>query len=245
MKHFKNVVITIFTAAALLLFVISLYAASNGETINVFLDRQLSILYNSKKQTMHDINGEQVFPILYDGTTYLPTRALCDLLRIHIEWDEVNHAVIITDTQAESVNDMQYLKMAAEYALTQIPVIEEQQKYLFGKVNAKEVNETQVGFLYARVNNFEYAVTYRGYKIFHYAVDYLPNDAALVIPAAGEWEITDDGWYADKRPLYLIFNDIDNLKIVGEFICEFTPQGNSKQFYMDFDSWLEKTIANK
>ena len=71
------------------------YAASNNETIQVLLNRNLTITYRGEAQTMSDVNGNQVFPISYEGTTYLPIRAVSNMLDIPIEWDGSANAVHI------------------------------------------------------------------------------------------------------------------------------------------------------
>ncbi len=47
---------------------------------------EISIIYNGEKQTFKDANGVVVYPIIFNGTTYLPVRALSNLFEASITW---------------------------------------------------------------------------------------------------------------------------------------------------------------
>ena len=85
--------------------------AIDNETINALLNRKLTIKYNGVEQSMKDANGDTVYPISYNGTTYLPVRAICNMLGVDIEWDEQTNTVSISDV---------FLKLAEEYTSNRI-----------------------------------------------------------------------------------------------------------------------------
>lgn len=47
-----------------------------------------------------DINGNSVKPFVYDGTTYLPVRALCNLFHKNVVWDNGTKSVFLSDKEA-------------------------------------------------------------------------------------------------------------------------------------------------
>ena len=68
---------------------ISAFAAEN-ENITATLDRRIKVTYNGELQTFTDANGKFVYPIVHEGTTYLPVRAVSNLVNLPVEWDGAN-----------------------------------------------------------------------------------------------------------------------------------------------------------
>ena len=54
-----------------------------------------TIIYNSTKQSFTDANGKTVYPVVKDGTTYLPIRALCGMLNIPVEWNGTTSSIYL------------------------------------------------------------------------------------------------------------------------------------------------------
>lgn len=79
--------------AMALCLVVGAYAASNNETISAVLNREVTITYNGEVQNFKDQGGNPVYPITYNGTTYLPVRYVCDLLGVAVEWDQAANTV--------------------------------------------------------------------------------------------------------------------------------------------------------
>ncbi len=48
----------------------------------------VAIVIDGVKQTFYNVNGQQVHPILYEGTTYLPVRAIGELMGKNVDWNE-------------------------------------------------------------------------------------------------------------------------------------------------------------
>lgn len=61
----------------------------------VLLNKQISITYEGKPMAFYDANGNRVYPITYDGSTYLPIRALSALFDTKIKWDEENRTIYL------------------------------------------------------------------------------------------------------------------------------------------------------
>ena len=73
---------------------VSVFAAEN-ENIDAVLDRRIKVTYNGELQTFTDANGKIVYPIVYEGTTYLPVRAASALVKLPVRWDGENYTVVL------------------------------------------------------------------------------------------------------------------------------------------------------
>ena len=73
---------------------VSVFAAEN-ENITPLLNRDLKITYNGNFQTFTDVNGNIVYPLSYNDTTYLPVRAVSSLVNLPIAWDGANYTVVL------------------------------------------------------------------------------------------------------------------------------------------------------
>ena len=69
-------------------------ARNAAETIEaVYSD--IKLIVNGTAVTPRDANGKEVEPFIYDGTTYLPVRAVANALGQAVDWDESTHTVMI------------------------------------------------------------------------------------------------------------------------------------------------------
>lgn len=70
-------------------------AATSTEKIEALMNYGIQIKYNGVAQKFTDVNGKQVYPISYKGTTYLPVRAVSGLVGLAVDWDGANNTVIL------------------------------------------------------------------------------------------------------------------------------------------------------
>ncbi|MBQ9314674.1 MAG: hypothetical protein IJ220_06785 [Clostridia bacterium] len=75
--------------------IVSSFTKGNNETIKALLNRDIKIYYNNKVQTFIDATGKAVYPLSYNGTTYLPVRAVSNLFGLKIDWDGVTNTIKI------------------------------------------------------------------------------------------------------------------------------------------------------
>lgn len=66
-------------------------------TVTVTLDRGMRVTLDGAAQTFRDANGQAVYPLVYNGTTYLPVRAISGLVDLSIEWDGTTNTVRLTE----------------------------------------------------------------------------------------------------------------------------------------------------
>lgn len=69
-------------------------ADTGYKNINVWYGAAITI--NGELFIPTDNNGKTVQPFIYEGTTYMPMRAIIEALGANIEWDANNKVVIIT-----------------------------------------------------------------------------------------------------------------------------------------------------
>ncbi len=107
------------------------YAASNNENISALLNREITITYKGEAQSFQDANGNTVYPITYNGTTYLPVRGVSNLVGLPVSWDQATNTVKLgtdekqpvylvkqpsgkPDSRAWIINDPEQLKFAGD-----------------------------------------------------------------------------------------------------------------------------------
>lgn len=96
----------IFASAALAIGLgIGAVAASVVKDIKAQLRPDFTVVIDGKKQNFKNVKGEKVYPILYEGTTYLPVRAIGELMGKTVYWYEDEKRIELTDKQAATVTD--------------------------------------------------------------------------------------------------------------------------------------------
>lgn len=57
-----------------------------SQTVPALLNGSITVTLDGAAQTFHDAQGAVVLPLTYNGTTYLPVRAVCGLVGLPVEW---------------------------------------------------------------------------------------------------------------------------------------------------------------
>lgn len=91
-----------FILLACLLLGIGAVAAVNSEEITALLSRDIKVEYDGKTQTFKDANNKKVYPIVYNGTTYLPVRAVADLFKVSVDWNNETQTVILGQDKSKA-----------------------------------------------------------------------------------------------------------------------------------------------
>lgn len=74
--------------------VTALAAGTVYKTITVKYD-DIQIVLNGEKIEPKDADGQTVEPFIYEGTTYLPVRAIGEALNLEVAWDEASKTVTL------------------------------------------------------------------------------------------------------------------------------------------------------
>ncbi len=73
----------------------SVVLAANTTTLYNVVTNGVKIVVDGMKLNPRDANGSRVEPIIYNGTTYLPVRAVADALGKAVYWDGPNYTVYL------------------------------------------------------------------------------------------------------------------------------------------------------
>ena len=86
--------------------------AVEGERKTVLVQerKDFTIIIDGEKQTFRSSDGERIYPLLYDGSTYLPLRAIGQIMGKTVEWDNDTKTVTLTSegftvTDADTFGD--------------------------------------------------------------------------------------------------------------------------------------------
>ncbi|WP_261304683.1 copper amine oxidase N-terminal domain-containing protein [Paenibacillus andongensis] len=78
----------IFSAAA------GVYAGANLQEIKAYLNNDIKVKVNGNVVQLLDAQGNVVTPITYDGSTYLPARAIASSLNVAVDYDAESNSVL-------------------------------------------------------------------------------------------------------------------------------------------------------
>lgn len=88
-------------------------ASGTSQKITATLEPGIAITVDGVPQQFFDANGNRVYPIAYNGSTYLPLRAVCqDVAGFKVGWDQA------TRTAAIAVDGVDLLDTQRAYYLT-------------------------------------------------------------------------------------------------------------------------------
>lgn len=96
-KNIKSFVLGAVLMLVVYILAVPVFGASITEKIEI-MQGGIKFIVDGKEQICLDVNGKEVPPILYKGTTYLPVRAIADLFKKAVAWDGKNKIVHIGET---------------------------------------------------------------------------------------------------------------------------------------------------
>ena len=94
----KTVSILCGALVAISCFSLGTFASSTLQEIKAYLNHGITVKLDGQEQIMYNANNERVYPISYEGTTYVPIRAVSNMLGVDVEWDGRNNAVLLGET---------------------------------------------------------------------------------------------------------------------------------------------------
>lgn len=86
-------------------FVLGAGAAGVAQRIQAELRPDFKIVIDGTTRTFKNAQGETVSPILYNGSTYLPLRAIGELMGKTVNWDENTLTVTLSPKSGSTVTD--------------------------------------------------------------------------------------------------------------------------------------------
>ena len=101
---YRKALLTLAIAVALMgAFTLGTKAADTLEAISAYLNYGITVKYNGETQSMTDANGAPVYPITYNDTTYLPVRAISNMLGVSVDWDPDTQTVLLGGAENDAV----------------------------------------------------------------------------------------------------------------------------------------------
>lgn len=89
MKKFLTV------ALAIVLFCLGVGAANVAQRVQADICPHFTVIMDGEKQTFTDANGTEVYPLVYNGTTYLPVRSISNLIGKNVFWDAATSTITL------------------------------------------------------------------------------------------------------------------------------------------------------
>ena len=100
----------------------------------------LLVMYNYAIQTFQDANGMIVYPIIYNGTTYLPIRAIADLMKEPVAFDNQTKVIAIGDGEDSTIDTSQSDDVTTKTALQILTEFYNEETMLYDESTAKIMN---------------------------------------------------------------------------------------------------------
>ena len=105
MKHKKLISALVLTLVLLCGIAIGAGASGTLQEIQAFLDPTITIKLEGEAQTFLDAKGNRVYPITYQGSTYLPVRAVAGLAGLEVNWDQATRTVELGEAKGVDLID--------------------------------------------------------------------------------------------------------------------------------------------
>ncbi len=74
-------------------------AASASTAVTAQLDPNVTVQIDGTTRTFYNVQGQEVHPIVYMGTTYLPLRSIGELMNKNVDWNNATNTVTIGGTR--------------------------------------------------------------------------------------------------------------------------------------------------
>ena len=79
--------------------------ALEANLVNLNVQMGVNLYMNDKGFIPRDVNGNETYPFIYEGTTYVPIRAIAELFNASVNWDASSNTVsIVTSGEKAKLN---------------------------------------------------------------------------------------------------------------------------------------------
>lgn len=81
---------------------VTVFGNTTMQEIIAYLNYSINIVVDGETKELKDAQGNRVYPISYNGTTYVPIRAVSTLLGADVKWDSVHGNIVLTSNNTEN-----------------------------------------------------------------------------------------------------------------------------------------------
>ncbi len=75
-------------------------AAQEAVRVTAQLCPHFTIVVDGKTESFYNAQGQEVYPLVYQDTTYLPLRAIGELMNKNVNWDQSNFTITLSGTRS-------------------------------------------------------------------------------------------------------------------------------------------------
>lgn len=97
----KTLAIPVVISVFLLGFAAGTGAQNTVQTVSAYLNQTIKMTLHGEAFTPQEVNGTQIKPLIYDGRSYLPVRAIAEALNIPVDWDQATKTIKLGEEPPE------------------------------------------------------------------------------------------------------------------------------------------------
>ncbi|WP_068775875.1 stalk domain-containing protein [Paenibacillus sp. FJAT-26967] len=104
----KKAFVSSIVASSLLFGSMGVFAAGGIEKIQAYLNHDIKFQVNGKSWVPKDSDGVKLAPVVYEGSSYLPARAVAEALGAEVKWDDDTQTIYIKSGSGSSTDGIPY-----------------------------------------------------------------------------------------------------------------------------------------
>lgn len=102
--------VALFTLASIMLFTTGIFAGANVTKITAYLNKGLTIKVDGEVLSPTENDGSRIYPIVYNGRTFLPAKAVAEALGATVDYDSRGNGTITITSGTNNDNEGQPTK---------------------------------------------------------------------------------------------------------------------------------------
>ncbi|OKP74542.1 hypothetical protein A3842_20730 [Paenibacillus sp. P3E] len=101
----KKVFVSSILVTGLLCGAVGVYASNGVSVVQAYLNSTIKFTVNGASWTPKDANGNKISPLVYNGSTYLPAKAVGEAMNANVLWNGSSKTVAITTTGGDNAGE--------------------------------------------------------------------------------------------------------------------------------------------
>jgi hypothetical protein len=128
------------------------YAGANLEKISAYLNHDINFVLDDQEWQPKDPDGKVLSPIIYNGSSYLPTRAIAEAVGAKVDWNNETKTIMIESASYDPNVGIPY-KDAQSYTPVTADILNDSSPSAYDKIAQLAID----------VTNDVYEVNYKNY----------------------------------------------------------------------------------